>query len=284
MLKIRSLHLLKSTRRTRGQSFLELALVLPILLLMLMGLIEVAFFIGHYLDALDLTREAARFGSVRSPFEAVVSDLNCFTGDKFNYYWDTACIFSPPDQVDCEASLPENGNDLGGGNMLWWCNGMNQYLDLDPATDDIVVSLYTIQKNNTVAQTHPFNGPEWVTDYKGQTSYYWAFSNHKTGAYVATNNWQGDCEGNVDSARTPYYTQARVEDMLNVSAGEFPVDVTPSAVDSNRGFIAVEVFFCHNQVLGLPVLTDFVPDPLLIHAYTIMPLPAAAPTATPKVP
>ena len=144
MLKIRSLHLSKSTRRTRGQSFLELALVLPILLLMLMGLIEVAFFIGHYLDALDLTREAARFGSVRSPFEAVVSDLNCFTGDKFNYYWDTACIFSPPDQVNCEASLPENGTDLGSGNLLWWCNGMNQYLDLDPATDDIVVSLYTI--------------------------------------------------------------------------------------------------------------------------------------------
>ena len=72
--------------------------------------------------------------------------------------------------------------------------------------------------------------------------------------------------------------------MLNVSSGEFPSDVTPAPVDSNRGFIAVEVFFCHDQVLGLPVLTDFVPDPLLIHAYTIMPLPAAAPTATPKVP
>jgi hypothetical protein len=284
MLKIRSLLIRKSTRRTRGQSFLELALVLPVLLLMLLGLIEVAFFIGHYLDALDLTREAARFGSVRAPFENVVADLNCFTGDKFNYYWDTACIFSPPDLVDCEAALADNGNDLGGGEVLYWCNGMNQYLDLNPATDDIVISLYTVQKSNAIVKTHPYGGPESVIDYKGNTSYYWAFSNHKTGSYVATNNWQKDCQGNVDTSRTPYYTQARLEDMLNVSAGEFPADVTPAPVNSNRGFIAVEVFFCHDQVLALPVLTVFVPDPLLIHAFTIMPLPAAAPTATPKVP
>ncbi len=68
MLKLRSIRIFKPGPRSRGQSFLELALVLPILLLMLMGLVEVAIYIGRYLDALDLTREAARFASIRDPF------------------------------------------------------------------------------------------------------------------------------------------------------------------------------------------------------------------------
>ncbi len=270
----------KPSRGQRGQSFLELALVLPILLLILLGLVEVAFFIGRYLDALDLTREAARFGSIRDPFAAVVSDVDCFTGDKFNFYWDTACIFSPPDLIDCNSALADNGKNLGGGNKLWWCNGMNKYLEFDPATDDVVISLYTVEKANAIGQTHPV-GPEKVTDYKSQESFFWAFSNHKSGSYVETNNWKKDCKGNIDNAKIPYYTKARVQDLINVQSGEFPNDVTPSAVNANRGFIAVEIFFCHEHVLGLPIVTSFVPNPLMIHAYTLMPLPASAPTPTP---
>ncbi len=64
--------------RFRGQSFLELALILPILLIMLMGLVEVSLFIGRYLDILDLTREAARFASVRDPFVTVpIENVSC---------------------------------------------------------------------------------------------------------------------------------------------------------------------------------------------------------------
>ena len=284
MLKLRGIQLFKPGPRSRGQSFLELALVLPILLLMLMGLIEIAIYIGRYLDALDLTREAARFASIRDPFAPVASDLDCFTGERFNFYWDTACIFSPPDKSDCDTVLTGNGTDLGGGNLLYWCNGLNKYLDFNPETDDIVISLYTVKMNNSIGSTHPDGGPEYVTDYKGHKSYYWAFSNHKTGTYVETNNWQKDCKGNVVATRIPYYTQARLEDILNLSGSEFPTNVTPVPVNSNRGFVAVEIFYCHSQALSLPVFTLFVPNPLLIHAYTIMPLPAAAPTPTVKVP
>ncbi len=166
--------------------------------------------------------------------------------------------------------------------MLWWCNGLNKYLDFNPETDDIVISLYTVQKNNHIAASHPDNGPEWVVDENGNHSYYWAFSNHKTGTYVETNNWQKDCKGNLVADRSLYYDKAKIEDILNLSSGEFPAGVTPAPVNSNRGFVAVEVFYCHTQVLALPVLTIFVPNPLMIHAYTIMPLPAAAPTPTPK--
>lgn len=45
----------------------------------------------------------------------------------------------------------------------------------------------------------------------------------------------------------------------------------------DTGILLVEVFYNYHQVLGLPWLAPFLPDPILLHAYTIMPLPAAEP-------
>ena len=45
----------------------------------------------------------------------------------------------------------------------------------------------------------------------------------------------------------------------------------------NTGVIVVEIFYNYHQVLKLPWLA-MLPDPFLLHAYTIMPLSAAEPT------
>lgn len=45
----------------------------------------------------------------------------------------------------------------------------------------------------------------------------------------------------------------------------------------NAGILVVEVHYNYNQVMALPWLSAFVPDPLLLRAYTIMPLVAAEP-------
>lgn len=45
----------------------------------------------------------------------------------------------------------------------------------------------------------------------------------------------------------------------------------------NAGVLVVEVHYNYNQVLALPWLTPFVPNPLPLRAYTIMPLIAAEP-------
>ena len=110
---------------SRGQSFVELALVVPILLLILLGLVEVAFFMGRYLDALDLTREAARFASGRDPYlntaaspRPGTADYNCSTPDNFDFYYDTACIFSPPETGACTAASDP------------FCNGFNSFVSL----------------------------------------------------------------------------------------------------------------------------------------------------------
>lgn len=48
----------------------------------------------------------------------------------------------------------------------------------------------------------------------------------------------------------------------------------------DTGVLLVEVFYDYHQVLKLPWLA-FIPDPMTLHGYTMMPLSAAEPTPTP---
>ncbi len=231
-----------SRQVARGQSFLELAIVLPVILIMLLGMVEVVVFIGRYLDVLDLTREAARFASVRDPFTVSTGTANCSDTNYYNFYYNTACVLSPPAG---SASCTDSN----------YCNGLNPYVYINPATDDVIISVYTVQIDSDVSAVHPVSGV-------------WALSDHD--ADTAHNgNWTKDCEGNVVRS-VPYYTQARVQSQME-AAESLP----------NRGYVAVEVFYCHAQVLGIPIISDFIDNPLQIHAYTIMSLPAAQPTPSP---
>jgi hypothetical protein len=244
----------------RGQAFLELALILPVLLIMLIGMVEVVFFIGRYLDVLDLTREASRFASQRDPqIKEIVAgsgtppgDYDCSSnlGGDFNFFYDTACVFSP----------------TGGSTSCWdgeFCNGLNPFMLLNPALDDVVVTVFTVS-HNQVTNTWPMNGPG-VDNGK-----YWALSNHDNNA--SSNNWTRDCQGNV-VRNTPHYTPTSVSNQL--------LAYGPNVPDA-KGYVAVEFFYCYNQVLNLPLITQFIPNPFQIHAYTIMPLPPGSPTPTPS--
>jgi hypothetical protein len=55
----------RSTRRRgeRGQSMVELALTLPVLLLLLIGVVEVGNALNAYLTVVDVARDGARLGS-----------------------------------------------------------------------------------------------------------------------------------------------------------------------------------------------------------------------------
>ncbi|MCL4250463.1 MAG: pilus assembly protein [Anaerolineae bacterium] len=48
----------------RGQSLVEMALITPILIIMLMGMVEIGWFANNYLTLLDVTRAGARHGAV----------------------------------------------------------------------------------------------------------------------------------------------------------------------------------------------------------------------------
>jgi hypothetical protein len=53
------------------------------------------------------------------------------------------------------------------------------------------------------------------------------------------------------------------------------------AAAPTSGLVLVEVFFDYDQVLALPWITAFVPNPIRLHAYTIMPNSSVEPTPTP---
>jgi hypothetical protein len=120
-------------------------------------------------------------------------------------------------------------------------------------------------------------GSDSATDEGGETTYFWALSNTDWSGGAGTNNWSKNCQG-VTVRDHPYYTQTHIQDIVSPSGSG---TLRPTAPPS-KGFVAVEVYYCHDQALALPLFTIFVPDPLMIHAYTIMPIPAAAPTPTPK--
>lgn len=309
-----------SPSKRRGQSFVELALILPILLVMLLGLVEVAIFVGRYLDVLDLTREAARFASQKDPFTTIPNDprsypnyFDCNTSKsnlpvQFFFYYHTACIFSPPSDQEsseegvCWSRRFDHDNNPSTEIHDPFCNGLNPYITLDLTTDDVVISVYTVNEDNTLyypndpniplskvgqSMSHPqpdeyggnmFLSGDAVIDLDGKPTYFWALSNHDWDT-AHNDNWKKDCQGNVVRQR-PHYTTASVQQIIN-SSGVLNAQGTPVPAPGTKGYVAVELFYCYKQALNVPLFNVIVPNPVMIHAYTIMPLPEAQPTATP---
>ncbi|MDR3575354.1 MAG: pilus assembly protein [Anaerolineaceae bacterium] len=250
----------------RGQSYLELALVLPVLLIMLLGLVEVSFYIASYLNALDLTREAARFASVRDPFDGKTSagysvpsyaTSTCQDSDpsKVDFYYSTACNFSSPPPYGGSCSNPN------------FCGGLNTYLPFNPTTDDIVISVFTV---SDVMHDGSTTSTSVATDLWPSGKHYWSYSEDVLGKAAGHGNWTLNCAASPQTvANQPYYNQTTVGAAM--LTGSVPT----------KGFVGVELYYCYQQVLGLPILTNFIPNPLRIHVYTLMPNPASQPTDTP---
>jgi hypothetical protein len=89
-----------------------------------------------------------------------------------------------------------------------------------------------------------------------------------------------DCQ--ATSWDYPDYTLTRVQSITGTTVVNGQATVVPAP--PSKGFVAVELYYCYKQALNIPPLNLIIPNPMMIHAYTIMPLPAAAPTATPRTP
>jgi len=235
---------LKLKGLTKGQSFVELALVVPVLVLLLVGVVEVAFMYFAYMSAIDLTREAARFASSRDyrktdvfPIDPGLLPESACEDTYLYYYYDTACFF-----IDTE---------------------INTSLEIS-ATDyaDVAISVFTVTGNQV---TDRWPKPDPDNPHFGDG----VFSLYQTDVGGnPTPNWKLDCEGNVIRTE-PFMTNARLESLFQPDA------------PTEKGFILVEVYYCYHHKIALPFLTWVIPDPLRMHAYTIMPASEAIPTPTP---
>ena len=245
----------------KAQSFVEFALILPILLLILLGVVELTLFIGSYINLVDLTREAARFASNRD-YRAKSNTVN-ICGDQtrpLDFYYDTSCIFSP---LAGSACTDPN-----------FCNGFNSTLPLKSSEDDILISVFT-ETGDLVSTASPSGTPAVFGNLAiaapDSGNLPWVWSNHDSDS-GHNNNWRRDCdrlpEGSPGPAN-PTFTVASMQSYLDSSA--MP----------NKGFVVVEVIYCYHQVLNIPLIAQFLPNPIKIHTYTVMPLPSAQPVFAP---
>lgn len=200
---------IKNTIRRRGQSLVEFTVLLPLLIMMISGLIEFGFMLNYYLDLIDAAREAARFAADDDPIRLA----------------DGTYMDPNPGFYTRAQTVTLDSINIGSGGQI----------TLDPATDDVVISAFSIL-DGAVNRRFPVGSGE-----NGLPLY----SNHIS-----------------------KFTSAMVDGMLNPAA-------------PNAGLVMVEIYYNYNQILGLPWITMFVPDPVTLHAYSIMPNANVEPTPTP---
>jgi len=105
MLKVR-----RKNNRQQGQSFVEMALTLPIILLIFFGMIEVGFAAHSYLVVVNAAREGARFGSrgVHVPIDEITSVVETVMKSNLDLVFDGADVNTAI--IITQIDIDENGN------------------------------------------------------------------------------------------------------------------------------------------------------------------------------
>lgn len=252
-------------RRRAGQSLVEIALALPVLLIMLTGMLEFGFALNQYLNALDAAREGARFASDGDPLLRDAATplpppaLDCATTD---FYVQAACV-----ALETMAPVP-----------------------LDPTRDDVVISVFRVLAGQVVGRwpgCAPDNPDDCPRDppVMPETRGEW----HLFGSgNPCTNGLDDDDDGAIDDgcvnpgdAIGAPEPSCDVDTDITCHPSRFTIEDVEARIDPdapNTAVMLVEVFYNYDQLLKLPWITAFVPDPLPMHTYTIIPVPAAEPT------
>jgi Flp pilus assembly protein TadG len=209
----------------------EMALTLPILLLILVGAVEIGMYYNTYLTLVDATREAARYSANGSP-ASQDSSIDCSKTQDF--FKKAACL------------TMQNLNGVA----------------FDPVRDDIVVSLILI-RNSTVfmriVDSYPSNQSVVPISVLGTGG--WS----RCRSLPDTTNPTTDSAGCIpDETRLP-------NSVIEARLSQFGEPSPKSA------YVLVEIYHVHRQFLGLiPPGLPILPQEVMMHAYSIMPVPAIA--------
>lgn len=124
-------------RKSSGQSLVEIAIALPVLIILFTGMLEFGFMLNFYLSLLDATREAARFASGTDPF--VTNPATGVKTDDPNFYSTSASLVRgalDPKIVDPSYK--------------------GRRLILDSTVDDVIVTVFCV--NGGTAYSYPKSG------------------------------------------------------------------------------------------------------------------------------
>lgn len=285
-------------KKQRAQSFVEMALFMPIMLLLLAGMVEVTFMFNDYLQLLDAVRYGARDSSDNNPYPAAFP----VTGSDFD-----PTIKSAYDHITYTASAPANYAPY----IVWDCNNtLNffavaacnvdnnlSYLSLTKDggsrndcsaspnvnaifRDDIVISLFASEYTSgtkTITGTPPklkrFAGNAVVVSGTVQVG---QLSDNRQ--YITSSVTTASSPGAEDTDESGWsYLQQMCSAISTQQVKDKLINSAPST-----GFLLVEVFYARRKTLDFPFVGDLIPNPIPLHAYAIFPLVAIEPTKTPK--
>ncbi len=249
----------RSFRRFRGQSLAEIALLAPLLILIVTGVVEMGLMFTHYLAGSDATRNSARFSSdsdyfFRDTRQDCSGDTP--TGD---FYRQTACLAV----AELAAESPTISLCLTPASPGPNCAGRDWDL-----MDDIIISVFSVTREWA-------SGPEIkrfpVTNGLGDPD------------DPGDMGWSYAVDLNGDPQSDPRDPKAEFADYRMHQSWHTTNDVLTMLdpdVDLNTGFILVEVNYNYYQYLALPWFTAVVKDPTWLKLFSVWPLTSAEPTST----
>lgn len=187
-------------RKEKGQSLLELAVVLPVILLLFIGMVEVGWAMHSYVTVATAAREATRFGA-RGNFDA--EDI-------------------------AEVALVALG-------------ALDVQLEGPDVNTTVIVTLVDIDPTGTYTVTTPYI----------------------TGTLPVTSSI---LTGELDIAQVAADNLAFNQDPFHCPVESPP----PCEVDSVNDLVVVEAFYRHTQMLGLPIVSHVLSNPIPIYSRGLM--------------
>jgi len=303
-----------ATRRAhRGQSLVEMTLIMPLLLVMLLGLIEIAWLANHFLILMDVSRSAARFGANGDPLDWATGEehnlerMDCDTieGGSYVDYPDNH-VFLPMTDT---SHLPPSFFDGADSPISYFdgvaCAAVRNMTPLifDTTQDDVVVSVFSFVSEDFgsgpeihVAGRYPARQNECSNEpydpfdvnhngiYDDPPEDYFRMlggTGEDTSASDNSENVRGFVlTGHHEVSDAPgcigsEFSTAEIEALLNGSSG-LENEHTP-----NNGLLLVEIFWHHRQLLQLRWFTA-IGDNFELHVWSMYPVTAIEPTATPS--
>ncbi len=261
----------------KGQSLVELALTLPILLLLLLGVFEVGWALRSYLVLVNVNREAARFAArgVYLDFTSKQPDPDCNNdivgegycpgcgGDTLNVGY-CKVVSHTVDSLSAQLDLDLFSASPNAGMIV-------TYYNITPLEMDVVANCLALANPN-----HPdFNKytqieypwlitPTAATDlapsfYSKLVTYSNTISNPAYYYRVGKHNFFSRID--------PTDEVVRLRAEANVHNCELKKKNQPS-VPNNA--LIVENIYEQPQLMGFPVVTAFVPNPLPFYSHTVM--------------
>lgn len=251
----------------RGQSLVELALFVPILILLLIGLAEIGVLASAYIDTLDGSRASARYVS---PLDPALTRCQTFsassTGRSVSFTSD--CMIDGREYPSRAATVKSWG--MKGNNGIYkTCQG-------SPTINFFYVAGCMALLNMPEGYVEPANGYDDII----------VTTLPITGGAVASGAITWSFFGNQPISTS----NSIVVNITNPSNNSFTIqpgfatNIQQYATAPSTGLVVVEVYHAHPQLTKLFNVTSqlagskaLIPDPIPLHTHTVFPLPAVEP-------